>query len=78
LAIFRGSHRFAICMRLSKFRTFMITYPNHAGNKQKSYKIMKMEMLVTLDKTKLDTENVRGLNLAAVMCTTVKVSRLSW
>jgi hypothetical protein len=24
-----------------------------------------------------DTENVRGLNLAAVMCTTVQVSRLS-
>jgi hypothetical protein len=25
LAAFRGAHRFAICMRLSKFRTFMIT-----------------------------------------------------
>jgi hypothetical protein len=31
-----------------------------------------------LDKAKPDTENIRGLNLAAVMCTTVQVSRLPW
>jgi hypothetical protein len=51
---------------------------NHAGNKQKSSKIIKMKMFATLDKEKPDTENIRGLNLAAVMCTTVQVSRLSW
>jgi hypothetical protein len=48
----------------------------HAGNKQKSSKIIKMKMFATLDKARPDTENIRGLNLAAVMCTTVQVSRL--
>jgi hypothetical protein len=32
---------------------------NHAGNKQKSSKIMKMKMFATLDKTKPDTANIR-------------------
>jgi hypothetical protein len=50
---------------------------NHAGNKQKSSKIMKMQLFATLDKAKPDTENIRGLNLAAVMCMTVQVTRLS-
>jgi hypothetical protein len=50
---------------------------NHAGNKQKSSKIIKMKMFATLDKEKLDTENIRGLNVAAVMCMTVQVTRLS-
>jgi hypothetical protein len=40
--------------------------------------IMKMKMFATLDKAKPDTENIRGLNLAAAMCTTVQVSRLPW
>jgi hypothetical protein len=31
-----------------------------------------------LDKAKPDTENIKSLNLAAVMCMTVQVSRLSW
>jgi hypothetical protein len=44
------------------------------SNKQKSSKIMKMKMFVTLDKARPHTESVRGLNLAAVMCTTVQVS----
>jgi hypothetical protein len=43
---------------------------------QKSSKIMKIKMFVTMDKARPDTENIRGLNLAAVMCTTVQVSRL--
>jgi hypothetical protein len=34
------------------------------------------EMFATLDKTKPDVESIRGLNLAAVMCTNVQVSRL--
>jgi hypothetical protein len=37
---------------------------------------MEMKMFATFDKAKPDTENIRGLNLAAVMCTTVQVSRL--
>jgi hypothetical protein len=42
-----------------------------------SFEIMKMRMFATLDKAKADTENtIRGLNLVAVMCMTVQVSRL--
>jgi hypothetical protein len=37
---------------------------------------MKMKMFATLDKAKPDTENIRSLNLAMVMCTNVQVSRL--
>jgi hypothetical protein len=47
-----------------------------AGNKQKSYKIMKMQMFATLDKANHDTGNIRGLNLVEVKHTTVKVTRL--
>jgi hypothetical protein len=38
--------------------------------------IMKMKIFAILDKAKPDTGNIRRLNLAAVMFTTVKVSRL--
>jgi hypothetical protein len=44
---------------------------NYEGNKQKSY-IIKMDMFAT----KLDTENIRGLNLAVVKLTTVQVTEL--
>jgi hypothetical protein len=37
-----------------------------------------MRMFATLDKAKPDIENIRGLNLDAVTCTTVKVSRVPW
>jgi hypothetical protein len=37
---------------------------------------MKMEMYVVLDKAKPHTENIKGLNLAAVIYATVQVSRL--
>jgi hypothetical protein len=40
------------------------------------FTIMKMKMYVILDKAKAHTENINGLNLAAVMYTTVHVSRL--
>jgi hypothetical protein len=33
-----------------------------------------MKMYATLDKAKPHTENIGGLNLAAVTCTTVQVS----
>jgi hypothetical protein len=39
---------------------------------------MKMKMFATLDKARPDIENIRGLNLAAVICTTVQASRLPW
>jgi hypothetical protein len=35
---------------------------------------MKMKMYAILDKAKSHTENIIGLNLAAVTCTTVQVS----
>jgi hypothetical protein len=50
----------------------MITLQNYAGNKQKLYKITKMQMSAILGKAKPYTENIRGLNLAAVKRTTVQ------
>jgi hypothetical protein len=38
---------------------------------------MIMKMFATLDKEKPDTENIRGLNLAAVKHTTVQVIRMT-
>jgi hypothetical protein len=38
---------------------------------------MKMKMFAILDKAKPDTENIRGFSLAAVMCMTVQVTKLS-
>jgi hypothetical protein len=49
---------------------------NYIGNKQKSYKIMKMKMFATLDKANPDKENIRGLNLTAFKHTTVQVTKL--
>jgi hypothetical protein len=48
----------------------------HAGKEHKSSNIMKMKMFATLDKSNPDRQNIRGLNLAEVMCTNVEVSRL--
>jgi hypothetical protein len=45
-------------------------------HKQKSYKIMKMQMFATFDKANPDTGNKRGLNLAPVRHMTVQVTRL--
>jgi hypothetical protein len=42
-----------------------------------SYKIMIPKMFAPLDKPMPVTENIRGLNLAAVKHTTVQVTRLS-
>jgi hypothetical protein len=36
------------------------------------------ENFATLEKAKPDLESIRGLNLAAVMCMTVQVSRVPW
>jgi hypothetical protein len=35
---------------------------------------MKIKMFVILDKARPHTENIRGSNLVAVMCTAVQVS----
>jgi hypothetical protein len=40
-----------------------------------SWTEFKMKMFATFDKARPDTENIRGSNLAAVMCTTVQVSK---
>jgi hypothetical protein len=37
---------------------------------------MRMKMYIILDKVKPHTENIKGLNLAAVIYTTVEVSGL--
>jgi hypothetical protein len=44
--------------------------------KRKAYKLMEMQMFAILDKAKPDTENIRGLDLAAVKRTGVQVTRL--
>jgi hypothetical protein len=67
-----------ICIRRSKFRTYMTIQQNYAGNKQKSYKIMIMKMFAILDKAKPDIESIRGLTLAVAKHTTVQVTRLSF
>jgi hypothetical protein len=36
---------------------------------------MKMKMFATFDKARPHTENIRGSNLVAVICTTVQVSK---
>jgi hypothetical protein len=54
----------------------MIIQQNYVGNKQKSYKIMKMQIFTILEKAKSDTGNIRGLSLTAVKHTTVQVTKL--
>jgi hypothetical protein len=39
---------------------------------------MIMRIFATLDKTKPDIESIRGLNLTAVKCMTVQMSRVPW
>jgi hypothetical protein len=76
LALFQGAHRQANCTWLSKFLTYTILLHNYASSKQKSDEIMTTKMFATLDRTKPNTRNIRGLNRAAVKRTTVQVSRL--
>jgi hypothetical protein len=49
---------------------------HYADNKHKLYKIIKMQMSAILGKAKPNTENIRGLNLAAAKSTTTQASRL--
>jgi hypothetical protein len=46
LEIFQGAHWSAICTRLSTFHMYTIILQNYAGNKQKSYRNMRMNMFV--------------------------------
>jgi hypothetical protein len=56
--------------------TFFSLSLSPAEDKQESFSIMKMKMYVILDEAKPHTENIKGLNLAAVIYTTVQVSIL--
>jgi hypothetical protein len=76
LDIFQGAHRSAICTRLSAFLMYTTVWRNCAGNKQKPYKITRINMFAPYDKAKLDIEIIRGLNLAVVNLTTVQVTKL--
>jgi hypothetical protein len=46
------------------------------SNKQKSYKIMRMNMFAVYEKAKPDVDHIRGLNLAVVKLTTVQATKL--
>jgi hypothetical protein len=59
-----------------KFRAYTIIHRNYAGNKHKSFKIMKTHIFEILDKAKPYTKNIRGLNLAVVKHMTVKVIKI--
>jgi hypothetical protein len=76
LANFQNTHWPVNCMCLSKFHSCIILSQNYAGNKLKSYEIMRIEILATLDKTKLSTGIIRDLNWAALEHTTVQVTKL--
>jgi hypothetical protein len=54
---------------------YIIMLQKCAGNKQKSYKIMKIQMFATSEKAKPVTENMGGFILAAVKHMTIQVSK---
>jgi hypothetical protein len=49
---------------------------NYAGNKQKSYKIMRINRFAIQDKAKPDREYIRGLHLAVVKVTPIQMTKL--
>jgi hypothetical protein len=55
---------------------YTIIKQNGAGDKQKSYGIMRMNMFAVQDTVKPDIGNIRGSNLATVKLTAVQVTRL--
>jgi hypothetical protein len=71
-----GNHWIGRWVWRLKFRIHMILLQNYAGRRQKSYRIMKMQMFATLAKAKLNTENIKGSNFVAVRHTTGQVSKL--
>jgi len=68
------AHRSTTCMWLSKFRIFMTSSQNYAGNIRKSIIIMRKEIFATLN-----TRYLRGLNLAAASFTSQSaLQTLAW
>jgi hypothetical protein len=55
---------------------YTIIEQNYAGNKQKSYKFLRINMFAVYSKVKPDIENIRGLNLAVIKLMTVEVYKL--
>jgi hypothetical protein len=53
----------------------MISSQNYAGNKQKSQDHENENVRAALEQVKSNTENVRGLNLAAAKREAVQVSK---
>jgi hypothetical protein len=49
---------------------------NYASKKQKSHKIIRMNMFAEWGKAKPDIGNIRGLNMAAAKLTTVQLIKL--
>jgi hypothetical protein len=76
LPTYQRAHRSAICKGLSKFRAFNFPSQDYAGRKQRSHKIIIIQMFAIPDKEKPKTKSMRGLNLAAVKCTIVQVTEL--
>jgi hypothetical protein len=72
---FSKVHINQICTQHSTFHMYTIK-KNYAGSKQKSYKIMRMNVFIAEDKVKPDIENTRGLNLAVVKLMTIQVTEL--
>jgi hypothetical protein len=60
-------HRSTICLWLSKFRIFMISSQNYAGNIRKSIKIMRKEKFATLNTRYLngDIHNDRNVSVTS-------------
>jgi hypothetical protein len=55
---------------------FMTLSQNYAGSKQKSYKIITIQLFAPSDKAKRNIENIRGLNLGAVRPTPFQMSEM--
>jgi hypothetical protein len=62
------------CSLVVRAEAIYVEQKQAESNKQKSYKIMKMQMFATSDKANRDTGSIIGLNLAAVNHTTVQVT----
>jgi hypothetical protein len=78
LAIFQGAHRLVMALQITYVYDYEYVTELHyiTGKNHELLKIMKMQMLAILDETMLDRGNIRSLNLAVVMRTTIQVNSL--
>jgi hypothetical protein len=76
LKCFKPAQLYAICLWLSKLG--ILRLHNKICRQQEEVKNHDNENIRTLEKAKPNTENITGLNLAAITCTTVQVSILPW